>query len=358
MQSQESMYQPPEREPSRQSINTDPREQRQEGMPRREGYGEYGDGYVGPYAEPQMEGEKIRPTPQPPQRKKQRGWGLPILIIILIVLLGVGGSALASGRMMGGGMFASTSQIQPTKTFNVGTTPKVVVNNQNGDVRIHTGSAGKVEVNAQQSEFGPFSNSNDVKVRYEQNGDTINIVVEGNSGFLFFGNEVDFDITLPETSNVEVNSGSGDIELNQVQGSAFLQSGSGTIKASGISGQATFKTGSGDIEVTNITGQADLHTGSGDIELKQASLKGDSVLETGSGSISYEGSLDNQGSYKLRTGSGNVEMRLPENSSFSLNTSTGSGEVDNEFGSENVGNNPQAKLDINTGSGDITLRKE
>jgi len=84
-------------------------------------------------------------------------------------------------------------------------------------------------------------------------------------------------------------------------------------------------TGSGDVEIDETaSGDIDLHTGSGNINARgvQGSFHG----ETGSGDVTAEGTQT--GSWEIRTGSGNVHVRLPANAAFDADISTSSGSVD------------------------------
>jgi DUF4097 and DUF4098 domain-containing protein YvlB len=83
-------------------------------------------------------------------------------------------------------------------------------------------------------------------------------------------------------------------------------------------------TGSGDVEIEEAgSGDIDLHTGSGNINAR--GVQGAFHGETGSGDVTAEGTQS--GAWEIRTGSGNVHVRLPNNAAFDADINTSSGTV-------------------------------
>jgi DUF4097 and DUF4098 domain-containing protein YvlB len=124
-------------------------------------------------------------------------------------------------------------------------------------------------------------------------------------------------------SDIELESGSGDLRLQDVTGSVHLHTGSGDVKGD-VSGALRAETGSGDMRLEQKgSGDVDVHTGSGNLELR--GVNGALRAEAGSGDITIEGLQ--KGNWELRTGSGNVNLRVPSNAAFNLDARTSSGEV-------------------------------
>lgn len=351
MQNQESMFEKPESTPA-QPINSYPREQQQQQRQEippveeneaansfkeySEGYGseERQEGYIAPYAEHwQMEGEKIRPRKQRPGRNRIRA--RPLIIALLIIALVIGWGGIASGRFVG------TNSSLPAQTFVVTSTPKLVVNATNGNVRIHAGNSENVVVSARERGFD-FSNENNVPVKTEQSGNTIDVSTSGNYGSFPGSGRVDLDITVPATSSLEIHTTSGGINLE------------------GVNGEVTLATNSGDIKGINLNGTFTVNTGSGDVELRQTVLQGQSSFVTSSGDVDIQGGLDPQGNYQFQTGSGNVDLKLPDDAAFHLDASSSSGEIDNGFEHRPTGSNTPSSpsIKINTGSGDISIQPQ
>ncbi|MBE3558687.1 MAG: DUF4097 family beta strand repeat protein [Ktedonobacteraceae bacterium] len=314
--------------PGERRMNTDPREQQEQGVrpvnEERIYSGEPGTAWRG--------GEKLRPESprgQPVGRRRKSG---PVWLVVLLLA-----ALLLGGGIMGLGTRLGSSGAIASQTFNTVGVARLIVNQSSGDVRIHRGgNSNTVVVNGTKHTFF-LTSSNDTPVRYSQSGDTITVSANAGGNFL---SDVDLDITVPETTNLEIRDGSGDVTIENVNGQVTAQSGSGEIK------------------LNNTTGQAILTAGSGNIEMEGAILQGQSVLKTGSGNIDFTGRLDPAGTYRMETGSGDVRLNLPEDSSFQLTTTTGSGDVDNEFRETTVGNGQHAPLFIKTGSGNIDIRMQ
>jgi hypothetical protein len=194
---------------------------------------------------------------------------------------------------------------------------------------------------------------------------------------------IDYDITTPANTMLVAESGSGDLQLSNINGTVKAHTGSGSIRADKLGSGSKLETGSGSIEANNLAGSTNLQTGSGEIRASLSSA-GDVVAGTGSGSIRLEnvqgslkaetgsGTLEISGQptapWKLETGSGNISLRVG-NAHFTLDASTGSGSVKSDppltmtthgttdkhhvSGTVN-GGGPTVKAE--TGSGDIHIQ--
>ena len=261
--------------------------------------------------------------------------GSTLLSLALIVLL-TSGAALAWNSPQG----------TFDKTLSVNGPVDLEVLTHSGDVRIHAGGSGSVQIHGKiyvgDRWFGG-RREDDVHA-IEQNPP---IRQDGNSIHIDYVNyrniAIDYDVTVPvETTvrtksgsgnqtiegtrgNVEVQTGSGDVRLTNLQGEIRLQTGSGDVRARQVSGSVRGGTGSGDVEVEESgPGDIDLHTGSGNITAR--GVQGGFHGETGSGEITAEGKQS--GTWDARTGSGNVRFRLPANAAFDADISTSSGSID------------------------------
>jgi DUF4097 and DUF4098 domain-containing protein YvlB len=175
---------------------------------------------------------------------------------------------------------------------------------------------------------------------------------------------IDYDITTPRGTNLEADSGSGDLRLTDIGGPLKANTGSGSIEATGLSGRVALQTGSGDIN-------ADMHsapdvkaqTGSGTIKLH--GVTGGLYAETGSGDIEIEGQPGTN--WKLETGSGSITLDTGGRAKFSLDATTGSGSIHSDPPISTHGSLERHHItgDINgggpavrveTGSGDVRIR--
>ncbi|GCE15886.1 hypothetical protein KTT_57450 [Tengunoibacter tsumagoiensis] len=184
--------------------------------------------------------------------------------------------------------------------------------------------------------------------------------------------EIDFAITIPQTTSLQLALDSGSIDVHGGQG-ITASTESGTLDLEDINGPVDVHTTNGDITAKNIHGavkldgqNGSLHlqkiqgavkatTTSGDVIAREMAMSGQSLLQTQNGSIRFDGSIDPKGAYTLTTTNGDVDLTLPSTSSFSLDATTTNGSVQNAFGSTNVGTSPQALLKLHTQNGSLHL---
>ena len=125
-------------------------------------------------------------------------------------------------------------------------------------------------------------------------------------------------------AGIDVETGSGDVRLNDLAGDIRIHTGSGNVEARGASGPFEARAGSGDITLEEKSkGDVSVETGSGNIEAR--GVDGGLRASTGSGDVRVDGTPAN--TWAVKTGSGNAELRLPEQASFDLDVSTSSGSV-------------------------------
>jgi hypothetical protein len=144
---------------------------------------------------------------------------------------------------------------------------------------------------------------------------------------------VDWFITVPPHLDVELDTGSGDIEASDLTGKLWLDTGSGDIRLADLAAPTIdAATGSGDVTGHRIAcDDFDGSAGSGDLELE---------LSDRPRRVAWE------------SGSGDVEVSLPSGL-YDLAISTGSGDVD----TSGIDDAPDADalLSLSTGSGDVSL---
>src|SRR2546422_632707 len=135
-----------------------------------------------------------------------------------------------------------------------------------------------------------------------------------------------FDRTLTVTGAVdlEVRTGSGDINVEGLHGTARLESGSGNMSVASVQGDLRVRTGSGDGKIRNVSGgRIEITTGSGDFEIRD--VQGTLELRTGAGDITAEGKPT--GEWRVETGSGQIRVHLPSDLGFELDAHTSSGDI-------------------------------
>ncbi|MDQ2907533.1 MAG: DUF4097 family beta strand repeat-containing protein [Ktedonobacteraceae bacterium] len=264
--------------------------------------------YVGGYA-PQQMGSRQYGVPA---RKSRSPWFLIIAVII--------GFSLLSGGFSRGDNSHSPNHWPPgipwgnaaPQLFVVGTSsvPTIVIQGQSGNIQINRGlDTDKVTVDT--------ANKNAVQYNKDSNQLTVNDTSD------------DLTVTVP--------------------GNAILQ----------------INTQSGDIDVQGVDGQMNLVSNSGTIHVEHSTLKGQSIMKSDSGSVTFNGSLDPSGSYQFESNSDAVNVTLPASAFFHVDASTNSGSIDSDFqvqpaGTQmhgDVGNQPRPTITLKTDSGDIHLHQ-
>ena len=112
---------------------------------------------------------------------------------------------------------------------------------------------------------------------------------------------VDLDVRIPARLDLEIDDGSGPVEIHDVKGSVRIDDGSGSIEVVN-SGAVDIDDGSGSISLEN-TGAVKIDDGSGSITIVAAA--GDVYVEDGSGMIDIRRV---GGSVTVDDGSGDIEI--------------------------------------------------
>jgi hypothetical protein len=137
--------------------------------------------------------------------------------------------------------------------------------------------------------------------------------------FGFFSARLDFAVTLPAGLPVEIEDGSGLIQLANT-GATTIEDGSGAIEVRGVRGRLEVSDGSGSIDIDGVSGPVSIEDGSGEILVRNV---GAIEIEDGSGSISIahaDGAVrireDGSGSIVVRSARG--EVTIDEDGSGSI----------------------------------------
>jgi len=217
------------------------------------------------------------------------------------------------------------------------------IENPCGDVRLK-GSAEKGEIHAQLKVRG----GDETQAR--ENADAFTLLVEESDHQVLIrqhdvpGIELDLDIKVLGTVNVEVRNASGDVELNDV-GSCKVQSQAGDVlirRANGLieitcqSGDVavedsttpslTLESKSGDVSIKSVTGNISMRTASGDVSLLECSGKTISI-ESVSGDVSVDISEPVSGTVNVRTVNGEPVVAIADGSDCRVSLSTLRGDV-------------------------------
>lgn len=216
-----------------------------------------------------------------------------------------------------------------------------------GNVTVHSGADGKVEITGHIRASGWFDNAQDRISRLEanppiqQSGNSIRIGHIQDT-VLFRNISISYELVVPAQTQLTSRSGSGRQEIDGLTGTVDVDAGSGDVLVSNVRNKVRAQTGSGDMKLENIKGEVRAKTGSGSIRAME--IAGGLEGETGSGHIEVQQSAP--GSVRVRTGSGGIEVRGVRGS---LEARAGSGEI-------TADGEPQGGWIVHTGSGSVRLR--
>jgi DUF4097 and DUF4098 domain-containing protein YvlB len=141
--------------------------------------------------------------------------------------------------------------------------------------------------------------------------------------------EADFQLTVPEKTELQLKTQTGLIYVEQVTGDMKLESVAGDIHLKEVSGYIIVKTTGGSLRCTSCSGKLEFTSISGNAQVLQPALTNVSLMTT-SGNILYDGDFIRTGIYSMKSGKGLVEVRFSGNDSFDLNAQTNLGTVDNQ----------------------------
>jgi DUF4097 and DUF4098 domain-containing protein YvlB len=233
------------------------------------------------------------------------------------------------------------------RTLNVSGAVDVDLSTASGNVRVRSGTDGKVEITGHIRAFGWFDGGQDRVSRVEanppiqQSGNAIRIG-HNQDPDLLHNISISYELEVPAQTRFTSHSGSGSQDINGLTGAVEVNTGSGDIRISNIGNSVRAETGSGDAQLENVRGDVHAKTGSGSI--RGMEIGGGFEAETGSGRIQVQQSAP--GAVRLKTGSGGIEARGVRGS---LEARAGSGEITAE-------GEPRGGWIVQSGSGSVRLR--
>ena len=231
--------------------------------------------------------------------------------------------------MLGAGMLffpvpraeATTQHIE--KHFSVKSRPVVVIQNVgNGRIEVKSWKNEEIVVSATQA-------SDKISIDTEQAGDRVDVtsnVLDKSASPAEM--EADFQLTVPEETELQLKTQTGLIYVEQVMGDMTLESVAGDVHLKEVSGYIIVKTTSGSLICTQCAGKLKFDSVSGGAQILQPGLN-NVALHTTTGNILFDGDFVRTGLYSMNSGKGLVEVRFSSTDSFDLNAQTAMGTVDN-----------------------------
>jgi DUF4097 and DUF4098 domain-containing protein YvlB len=310
----------------------------------------------------------------------------PVIITLLIVALVLVCSGIGSVIFFAanGGFRANNpfdrrnipSELEESKTVKVDPEKPInlKVSDDSGAVTIAGGDVQTVQIKAVKTAYDSTQARADAEVKtvkftVEQTGNNITIkyTIPDSMNFNNRVNSVDFTITVPNQTNVDVDNNMGDVRVTDIEGSVVTQTDFGEINVDNIEGALSVRTNSGAVTGTSIKANdenIDLRSEFGAITLEKAN--GNTItVDTNSGSVKLN-EVRAIGKITASTEFGEVSIENGSADSISVDTNSGGItltkltvkkeiHVEDEFGNLDLDQALAASYDLSTNSGDISI---
>lgn len=291
------------------------------------------------------------------------------------------------------------------RSLNVSGPVRLEVETGSGRIAVARGATGRVTIRGVIRLSGLFTIGDEQRVKelsanppIEQVGNVIRLGKDRSRGPGSL--DISYIIETPADTRLEATTGSGKIEVRDIDGPAKLVNHSGRIEMENVGGDVSATTGSGGCHIARVKGRLTFDVGSGGAAIEDVAedIRGTAksgvlqierpggrvTVETRSGGITVRdakadlratagsGVLDIAGSpaphsyWELQSSSGAINLDVPSSASFRLHARTSSGRVSTDLpiaieeqtGKEiraQVGKG-EARVEARTSSGSIRIR--
>jgi hypothetical protein len=303
------------------------------------------------------------------------------VIALVFVLAGIGAVIFfaANSGFAGNSPFDRNNIafiVEESKTIKVDAKEPVTlsVDDAAGDVVVTGGDVDKVEVKIIKTAYDSTQARAEEEVKtieysIEQNGNNITLKYELAKSMNFNNNinTVDFIVTVPTETMVEVDNSFGIVDVRDVKGDVDINGDFGDISAENIEGALVIESSSGKINVKSINaGDNDLNVDAdfGDITLEKVSGRNITVTSN-SGAITFT-DVRAVGIVFMKSDFGNTSYENGSAESLSLEANSGKTsvtkvnirkelKVDNDFGNIELTQALAGSYNLHTNSGEITV---
>jgi hypothetical protein len=293
------------------------------------------------------------------------------IVVLAIYIMGGAHAAWASN----GGMHHIDYSAKPIAPLSAGSTPHVVVNDDDDRIMVTASTDGLVHVTDLKQYHGTFWGTPDIKpLTVERTADGVSIARAPSNGMnisLFFSWNVDrIAIAIPpgSTLDIERSSGSnitgltgavtarsqdGSITLATLRGNVDAQSSDGAIEATDVrADDVKVQSADGHIELHGvITGTLSATTEDGHIAIDGLQITGNNaIIHSDDGSIRVNGSFAT-GTYEVSSDDGHIDVTVPAQSNLTVAASTGDGSITRDGRSYDGGDSDSTSQSFTLGGG-------
>jgi DUF4097 and DUF4098 domain-containing protein YvlB len=209
--------------------------------------------------------------------------------------------------------------------YTVASGATITVVGQKGNITVKPAAGRQVIISANPA-------SDKVEVDASQNGNRITARTHMLNKVNGEEARVDYEIQVPADASVNIDSGSGDVQIENLRGNVSVDAEEGQVAIRGISGGLVqVQSVNANVTLLNVQkSRVQLASAGGSIQLNNVSGPNVSAKST-AGTISYAGDFSGGGSYLLTSHSGDIGVSLPVSASIDLTARSIQGSVENDF---------------------------
>jgi hypothetical protein len=277
--------------------------------------------------------------------------GSTALGFVLLATHAPGGLSLDKVRAVAFGHAQEEYQqeVMLERSFTVGAGGTLVVDVQDADVTVTTGSGGGASVTV----LAGGRDQDWVRQVFERmhfeaslSGNTLTVhsrdpEIRSDEWRRHRGVSVEVQLTIPSRFDVQIATGDGDVSLADVDGAVQVRTSDGDVEMGSVTGAARIATSDGDVRVGNVGAGADVKTSDGDIEA--GDIAGGATIQTSDGDISL-GSLSGS-EIALQASDGDIDARALTAERITVRARDGDVTLQSVDGA----------LDASTGDGDLSV---
>lgn len=146
------------------------------------------------------------------------------------------------------------------------------VDNSVGDIVIRRSNQNRVSVIAKIQGYASSTGEarkivDKTQINRSWSGNQLVIEANRQRNSMNYGRSITYAISIPAGFNVDINTSTGDIKIDEIEGDLNLTTSTGDILLESVFGNIRAKTSTGDIRVSNLEGEVDLTTSTGEIKL-------------------------------------------------------------------------------------------
>lgn len=304
-----------------------------------------------------------------------------LVVALALVCLGIGAVIFftASGGFPTNNPFDRrniSSQLEENKTLKVDTEKPLTlkVASAAGDVTITGANVDTVQVKIVKTAYDSSQSRADqevkgIKYTIEQTGNAITLKYELPRSMNFSNriNTVDFFVTVPNTTAVNIDSNFGGVSVTDITGNAVIANDFGDVTVENLEGELSVTNNNGEVSASSIeAGSKDIELESefGSITLQNANGN-NAILTSNSGTVTLK-DVRATGDISTQTDFGNTVFENGSSNSLSIETNNGAVsltkvrvnkeiKVEDEFGEIGLEQTFGGSYDLHTNGGSITV---